>query len=124
MSAGLYVFLSMPLTGRGVAYSCGSLSEELVNHELSVTIIVPRATARLVPSVRVVEVLPKWSQLLPYRWVRDFASGQIEHAFLSQMARQRSQTMAAYIWSNLSVAAIRKLRHDGITVFREMSIAI
>ena len=116
----LWVFLPIPLTGSGVADSCGSLSEAMANQDLAVTIVTPRANPWLAPSVQVVEVLPRWTRRLPYRWLRNRAARQIERVFLSQMAGQRSQTAAANIWPDASLDTIRKLRANGITVFRDM----
>jgi glycosyltransferase involved in cell wall biosynthesis len=120
MSARIGVFLPMPLTGSGVSYTCGALAEGMANEELAVTIVTPRALARLVPSVELIQTLPKWTRFFPYRWVRNSAGRQIESAYLSQMARLRSQTIAAYIWPDASVETIRQLRRSGIPVFREM----
>ena len=62
MSVPLWVFLPIPLTGSGVSYSCGALAENIANEDLSLTIVTPRAIRRLVPSVDVIEVLPRWTR--------------------------------------------------------------
>src|SRR5215831_9162712 len=120
MKVALCVFLPIPLTGKGVAYSCGSLAEGMANEELAVTIVTPRGIPRLVPSVDVVDVLPTWTRSLPYVWLRNLAGRHMESAFLSNVSRFRSQKTAAYVWPNPSLELIRQLKHDSVTVFREM----
>ena len=120
MTVSLLVFLPMPLTGRGVAYSCGSLAEGMANQDLSVTVVAPRALHRLVPSVEVIEVLPKWTRRLPYRWLRKWSGRQIESVFLSQFAHPLAQPAGAYIWPDASLETIRELKKYGIVIFREM----
>jgi glycosyltransferase involved in cell wall biosynthesis len=92
----------------------------MANHNLEVTVVSPRAHQDLVPSVKVVEVLPKWTRPLPYSWVRNLAARQIEAVFLSQVAGERKGMAGAYIWPDPSLATIRKLRSYGIVVIREM----
>jgi glycosyltransferase involved in cell wall biosynthesis len=120
MSVPFYVFLPIPLTGRGVAYSCGSLADGMNGQDLKVTVVTPRARQHLVPSVDVVEVLPKWTRSLPYSCLRNLADRQIDSVFLSQIAGLRTQTAGAYIWPSPSPETIRKLRNYGVVVFREM----
>ena len=123
MTVRLYVYLPMPLTGRGVvSYTCAMLTQGMADRHMAVTIIAPRAdhSPRLVPSVDVIEILPRWARYVPYRWVQDLARQKMESAFLSSMARSGSQTGAAYIWPDASPETIHELKRNNVMIFREM----
>jgi glycosyltransferase involved in cell wall biosynthesis len=120
MAIPLSLFLPMPLGGGGVSYTCSQIAQGIANDSLAVTIVTPRVNRRYVPSVEVVEVLPRLARYLPYRWLKSFANGKIEGVFLSQMARGRSQPSVAYIWPDATAETIRELKQDNVTIFREM----
>ncbi len=120
MAAQLDVFLPLPLTNRGPSYTCGLLAQGLAGPELNVTIVTPRARGHPVFPADIIQILPHWARYVPYRWVRSRAEETIEAAFLSQTNIPRSSRHAAYIWPDVSLATLRKLKRANITIFREM----
>lgn len=120
MVVPITVFLPMPLGGSGVTYTCSMITQGMANDEMAVTVVTPRINRRYVPTVDVIEVLPRWARYLPYRWVRSFTSKRIEDVFLYQVARVRSRPSVAYIWPDMAAETIRTLRRDNIIVMREM----
>src|SRR5690242_19161478 len=119
MGVSLLVFLPIPMTGKGVAYSCQSLSEGMASEDLEVTVVTPRATRRFATSMKVNEVLPRWTRPLPYRFVRRSARSRIDRKFLSCMTEIASPA-SAYIWPDAEVETLRRLKAAGVIVFREM----
>jgi len=102
----------------GISYTCGSLAEGMVDRSVKVTIVTPRA--RWLPqSVEVIEILPKWAQYVPYRWVRGIARSKIEHVFLCYMDQLQSQKVAAYLWPNATIETVSELKKRNVTIFRE-----
>jgi glycosyltransferase involved in cell wall biosynthesis len=118
MSVSMGVLLPLPLNGMGVGYTCGSLAEGMASRDLNVTLVTPRTSWSL-PSVEVIETLPKWARYLPYRWVSTNARRKIEDEFLSRFDRLRSQRSAAYLWPDATIETICELKRRKITVFRE-----
>ena len=118
MSASVSMLMPLPLNGRGVGYTCGSLAEGMADQEFRVTIVTSRSRWSL-PSVEVIEVLPDWVRYMPYRWVKSRVNRGIEDAFLSSMNRPQSQKTAAYLWPGASAETLRELKRRGVTVFRE-----
>lgn len=121
MAAQLDVFLPLPLTDRGPAYTCGSISRGMACPELGVTIFTPRTRRMPVSPARVRQVLPQWARCLPYKWVRLGARAKVEAAFLLHAeAPSASAPRAAYIWPDASLASIVKLKRANVATFREM----
>jgi glycosyltransferase involved in cell wall biosynthesis len=118
MSVSLYALLPLPLNGRGVGYTCGSLANGMADRDFSVTIVTPRSRW-LLPSVEVIEVLPNWARYLPYRWVREKNARGIEQVFLSCIDRLQSQRSAAYLWPNATFETLQELKRRDVTIFRE-----
>jgi glycosyltransferase involved in cell wall biosynthesis len=110
------VLLPLPLTGRGVGYTCGALAKGAADRDFAVTVVTPRSRWPL-PSVEVIEALPNWARYVPYRWVREKANRQIESVFLSWM--DRTQTPAAYLWPDASSETLHELKRRNVTIFRE-----
>src|SRR5262245_25578360 len=92
------VLLPLQLTSQGPAYSCGMLARGMANHELEITIVTPRAKSFAVSPANVIEVLPRWSQQVPYRLLRPLAERMIEQIFLEFAARTPSHIHAAYVF--------------------------
>jgi glycosyltransferase involved in cell wall biosynthesis len=120
MVAQLDVFLPLPLTNRGPSYTCGVIAREMAGAEMNVTIVTPRARAHPVFPADIVQILPQWARYVPYRWVRSRAKETIEAAFLSQTNVPRASMHGAYIWPDISLETVRKLKRSNITMFREM----
>ncbi|TYO61097.1 glycosyltransferase family 4 protein [Bradyrhizobium hipponense] len=118
MSVSTGVLMPLPLTGKGVGYTCGSLANGMVDQDFGVTIVTPRSRWPL-PSVEVIEALPIWKRYLPYGWVKRGASRSMEAAFLKCMDRSRSRRLAAYLWPNASMELLQELKRRDITIFRE-----
>ncbi|WP_219683564.1 glycosyltransferase family 4 protein [Bradyrhizobium canariense] len=112
------VLIPLPLNGKGVGYTCGSLAASMADSHLELTLVTPRNSWSL-PSVEVIEALPRWARRMPYRWVRAYASRNIEREFLSCFDRFRTPRMAAYLWPGASIETIRELRRRDVTIFRE-----
>ena len=110
--------MPLPLTGKGVGYTCGSLAMGMVDRSFDVTIVTPRSR-RPLTSVEVIEALPIWKRYLPFGWVKSGANRSMEAAFLSCMDRSRSEKLAAYLWPSASMELLRELKRRDITVFRE-----
>jgi glycosyltransferase involved in cell wall biosynthesis len=102
----------------GVGYTCSSLAQGMVDDRMEVTVVTPRNHLTL-PSVGVIETLPRWARRVPYRWIRGYASHRIEQDFLSCFERHRSRRLAAYLWPDASLDTIRGLKRRGVTIFRE-----
>jgi glycosyltransferase involved in cell wall biosynthesis len=120
MPAQLNVFLPLPLTDRGPAYTCGTISRGMACSTLDITIFTPRARRLPVSPATVLQTLPHWARRLPYKWVRSRANAGFETTFLSHHKGSNTVPRAAYIWPDASAAAIRSLRRADITTFREM----
>jgi glycosyltransferase involved in cell wall biosynthesis len=118
MSISMGVLLPLPLNGMGVGYTCGALAEGMADEDLRVTLVAPRSTWSL-PSVEVIEILPKWARRVPYRWVRTMARRKIEDEFLASFDQHGSQRSAAYLWPDGTAQTIRELKRRNITIFRE-----
>ena len=118
MSVSIGVLLPLPLNGKGVGYTCGSLAKGMVDRDFGVTIVTPRSRWPL-PSVEVIDALPYWARYIPYRWVKTRAARTLDGAFLSWMDRFHSQKSAAYLWPDASVEILRELKRRDITIFRE-----
>jgi glycosyltransferase involved in cell wall biosynthesis len=116
----LVVLLPIPLTGKGPSYTCGSLARGMVNKELAVTIITPRARSFPVSPADVVEILPQWTRYMPYRWVESFARHTLEPTFLALAIKPEFGMSAAYIFPDAAVETILRLKRARTTVFREM----
>ena len=119
MTTRLATILPAPLTGRGPSYTCGMLAREMSVRGIDVTIVTPRARGFSVSPADVIEVLPKWTRRLPYRFVARFARRQLEAEFLAFVSNPATQPRAAYIFADASVETVKKLKRAGITVFRE-----
>ena len=120
MTERMAVLLQVPLTGRGPSYTCGLLTREMVTKELAMTIVTPRFRALRVSPAEVIEVLPRWTRYIPYRWLRSAAGHKLETAFLAFANNPKSQVSAAYIFPDAALETILELKRGGITVFREM----
>ncbi|WP_271586100.1 glycosyltransferase family 4 protein [Bradyrhizobium sp. CCBAU 53415] len=118
MSFSTGVLMPLPLTGKGVGYTCGSLAEAMADRDFGVTIITPRSRWPL-PLVEVIETLPAWKRYFPYGWVKSGAGRRMEAAFLSYLDRSRSRRVAAYLWPSASMELLQELRRRDIPVFRE-----
>lgn len=120
MYAQLDVFMPLPMTDRGPAYTCGMIARGMASSALGVTVVTPRIRNMSIDPARVVQTLPRWARQVPYRWVRQRAEHRKERAFLSQVDATELFPHGAYIWPDASLATIRSLKERGITVFREM----
>jgi glycosyltransferase involved in cell wall biosynthesis len=120
MPAQLNVFLPLPLTDRGPAYTCGTISRGMACPALDITIFTPRARRLPVSPASVLQTLPRWVRPLPYKWVRSRANAEFEATFLSHHKYSNTTPRAAYIWPDASAASIRALKRANITTFREM----
>lgn len=118
MSVSIGVLMPLPLNGRGVGYTCGSLANSMADQDFNVAIVTPRSRW-LLPSVEVVEVLPAWARYMPYRWVQTQARRGMEDAFLACIDRFQSSRTGAYLWPDASIETLRELKRRGISVFRE-----
>ncbi|WP_157461063.1 MULTISPECIES: glycosyltransferase family 4 protein [Bradyrhizobium] len=118
MSFSTGVLMPLPLTGKGVGYTCGSLAEAMADRDFGVTIVTPRSRWPL-PLVEVIETLPAWKRYFPYGWVKSGAGRSMEAAFLSYLDRSRSRRVAAYLWPSASMELLQELRRRDIPVFRE-----
>lgn len=118
MSFSTGVLMPLPLTGKGVSYTCSSLAMGMVDQSFSVTIVTPRSRRRL-PSVEVIETLPLWKRYVPFSWVKGGVARSMEATFLSCIDKTRSQNLAAYLWPSASTELLRELKRRDITVFRE-----
>ena len=120
MTVRMAVLLQIPLTGRGPSYTCGLLAREMSTKELVMTIVTPRCRAFSVSPAEVIEVLPRWTRYIPYRWLQSVAEAKLESAFLSFAIDPQSEIAAAYIFPDAALETILQLKQTGITVFREM----
>lgn len=120
MKTQLNVFMPLPLTERGPAYTCGMLAQGMADSTLGVTVVTPRARTISVAPASVVQVLPRWARRLPYRWVRQDNDERLNQTFLSQFDTAAPMSQAAYIWPDMSLEAIKRLKQKGVTTFREM----
>jgi glycosyltransferase involved in cell wall biosynthesis len=120
MTERIAVLLQIPLTGKGPGYTCGALAREMATEELAVTIVTPRFRVFQVSPAEVMEVLPRWTRYIPYRWLRPVIRGGLETAFLAFATDPESQIGAAYIFPDAELGTIMQLKGAGITVFREM----
>jgi glycosyltransferase involved in cell wall biosynthesis len=120
MTERIGVLLQIPLTGHGPSYTCGLLAREMTTKELAVTIVAPRFRAFPVAPAEVIEVLPRWTRYVPYRWLRAVAGIRLEAAFLAFATDPESQIAAAYIFPDAAVETIMQLKRAGVTVLREM----
>ncbi len=120
MSARLDVFLPLPLTDRGPAYTCGMIARGMAGDELDVTVTTPRGRAHPIAPARIIQVLPHWARYVPYSWVRSIAASKIESTFRSQVNVNPSQMHAAYIWPDASIGTIKELKEAEVKMFREM----
>lgn len=118
MSVSIGVMMPLPLTGDGVGYTCSSLVSGMANADVHISVVTPRCKLSL-PSIDVVEVLPKWARYMPYRWVRGRSDQNLEDAFLARVSQFQSHGRAAYIWPSASLGAIGEMRRRGLTIFRE-----
>lgn len=117
-TAALGVLIPLPLNGMGVGYTCSSLARWMADERLDVTVVTPRNELAL-PSIKVMETLPRWARHVPYRWSRGYARHRIEQDFLSCFEQCRSRKLAASLWPDASLATIHELKKRGVTVFRE-----
>lgn len=120
MYAHVGVFMPLPLTSKGPAYTCGMLARGMTAPDCEVTIVSPRAAVDLVSPAKVVQVLPTWARYVPYKWVRSRSARAIEGMFLKQMTKETSGDRIAYIWPDASLNTILELKRRNIPVFREM----
>lgn len=118
MGVSLGVLMPLPLNGKGVGYTCGSLASGMAGQDFNVAIVTSRSRLQL-PSVDVIEVLPAWARYVPYRWVQALAGQGMEEKFLACIDRFRSRRSAAYLWPDASVETVRELKRRGVTIFRE-----
>ncbi|TFV39487.1 glycosyltransferase [Bradyrhizobium frederickii] len=118
LSVSTGVLMPLPLTGKGVGYTCGSLAEAMVDQNFGVTIVTPRSRWPL-PLVEVIEALPAWKRYFPYGWVKNSAGRSMEAAFLSYLDGCRSPRLAAYLWPSASMELLQELKRRDVTVFRE-----
>lgn len=118
MSVSINVLMPLPLNGKGVGYTCGSLARGMADQDFNVAIVTPRSRWSL-PSVEVIEVLPGWARYVPYRWVQNQAKRGMEDTFLACINRVRAPRSAAYLWPDASAQTLRELKRRDITVFRE-----
>lgn len=112
------VLMPLPLNGKGVGYTCGSLASGMAERDFKVAIVTSRSRLSL-RSVDVIEALPGWARYLPYRWVQALAGRGMEDMFLACIDRFQSQRSAAYLWPDASIETVRELKRRGITIFRE-----
>lgn len=114
----------MQLTGRGPGYTCGVLAREMSRLGLEVTIVTPRARHFSVAPARVVQALPLWARVIPYRLapsLKSFGVEQVERTFLKRLsAKDAPPNSAAYIFPDASVHVLEQLRRSGVPIFREM----
>jgi glycosyltransferase involved in cell wall biosynthesis len=116
----LVVLLRTPLTGKGPGYTCGLLARGMVCKTLAVTIVTPRARSFPVSPADVVEVLPKWTRYMPYRWVEAVGRDRLEALFLDVATKAEFRRSSAYIFPDAALETIRRLKRACIPIFREM----
>ena len=117
-AAALAMLMPLPLNGMGVGYTCSSLARWMADERIEVTVVTSRNELAL-PSIKVIETLPRWARHVPYRWVRRYAGRKIEQDFLSCFEQCRLQRLAANLWPDASLGTIHELKRRGVTVFRE-----
>ncbi|MBW7961850.1 glycosyltransferase family 4 protein [Bradyrhizobium sp. BR 10261] len=117
-AAALGVLIPLPLNGMGVGYTCSSLARWMADERIEVTVVTSRNELAL-PSIKVIETLPRWARHLPYRWIRGYAGHRIEQDFLSCFEQRRLRKLAANLWPDASLGTIHELKRRGVTVFRE-----
>ncbi|MGY3075005.1 glycosyltransferase involved in cell wall biosynthesis [Bradyrhizobium sp. LM6.10] len=120
MGAHVGVFMPLPVTPKGPAYTCGMLARGMTAPDFEVTIVSPRAAVDLVSPAKAVQVLPTWARYVPYKWVRSRSTRTIEGMFLKQMTKETFGDRIAYIWPDASLNTILELKRHNIPVFREM----
>lgn len=120
MTPSVVILLTNPLTGRGPSYTCGMLARIIAKQDFAVTIVTPRARSFPVFPANVVEVLPRFTRYLPYKWVKSLAERKLEAVFLVIANKTGSPANAAYIFPDASIETIMELKRANITVFREM----
>lgn len=125
MTTRLDVFLPSQLIGRGPPYTCAMIARGMAGADfdgtrIELSIVTPRARALAVPSIRVIEALPYWARHLPYRLTRSLALSATEDAFLRVARSGAAGGHGAYIWPDASLATLKELRREKITIFREM----
>ncbi len=120
----LETLLSIPLTGRGPGYTCGVLAREMSRLGLEVTIVTPRARNFPVAPARIVQALPLWGRVIPYRLapqLKTFGADQVERTFLKRLSSKNlPANSAAYIFPDASIPVLEQLRRQGVPIFREM----
>ncbi|MBB4200384.1 hypothetical protein CCR94_18040 [Rhodoblastus sphagnicola] len=118
MRLSIGVLMPLPLNGMGVGYTCSSLIAGMARENVHAEVVTSRCRLSL-PSVEVVEVLPKWARRAPYGWVRNMAARRLEQHFLDRVASWPSHARAAWLWPGASLETIAGLRRRGATVIRE-----
>lgn len=119
MAATMNVFLPLPLTRRGPAYTCGMLAREMAGPDLDITIVTPRARSLAVDPATIAQTLPLWARHVPYRWVKRRVIETFDSEFLA-VTDAVNPVQAVYVWPDASLETITKLRDAGVRIFREM----
>jgi glycosyltransferase involved in cell wall biosynthesis len=119
---GIGIFFPLPLTNVGaVGYTCKSIAAGINSGGTLATIITSR-TIHSQAGAPVRATLPSFARYLPYRFIRPFSQRNVERRFVEFMRELTlsSRYCAALLFPDPSLELIRKLRENGVTVFREM----
>lgn len=101
----------------GISYTCLTLAKHMTYCHPHISLTTPRVKrlATDFPFPILTPVPKPVAAILPYRYFGIHLARYTEHKFTDYCNRGD----AAYVWSNVSIECIRRLKKKGVTIFRE-----
>jgi glycosyltransferase involved in cell wall biosynthesis len=116
----LLTILPLPYNGTGVSYTCGSLAVAMADSGLASEIVTPVARKPIGHGVAMSQSLDPFRRLLPWRLNIGQAQSSLEQ-YVWKRVRGHKNPGAIYIWPDISLELIERLKDFGHTLIREMT---
>ena len=115
----LTFLISLPLTGRGPSYTCEQLAARMGSDAMRVQVISP-VDKRTDPQtqVPVSPVLPRRASWIPYKYSHG-VTVPLAGLKLTEEHRTSPDKTVAFLWGDMPVGMVRRLKNEGIPMIRE-----
>lgn len=113
-------YCSLPFNGTGWPLSCVSVLAGFRENGLEATLVLPRASAPVPPTIDVVAGLQFPFSRMPWRFVSGMGAVGLERRFARLLDRAEPRSTVAYFWPGAPVDLVRRARERGIITVREM----
>ncbi|MDX0011487.1 glycosyltransferase [Sinorhizobium meliloti] len=113
-------YCAIPYNGRGWTETCANLLMNFPSAGITPTLLLPRFTKPLPPSVNALESLPFPLSKLPWQIVSNIGLKKLNSLFRRQILMAAPETTIVYFWPGTPLALVEETRKAGILTVRQM----